>query len=799
MKLNFHFQKPHFLTKKKTNNSNKGKIKNFFSQFSRGLMLPIAILPIAGLLLGIGGAIGANLQNNVEATVAANVFKGMSDVVFSSLPILFSVALTITFSKDKGSAAFCSMLAYLVFCSIQLAFMQFNSDGNLLSIMWFHKDPNVLKNIVTSTFGFKTLQTSIFGGIVVGLITSLIYNYISKVKLPQALDFFSGVRLVPIVLIPAITLLSIAFLIFWPWLGYAINFLGLQIQKAPYGSGGFIYGVLTRAIMPLGLHHILIVLAFQTDLGGTINLSDLENALISNGYESTSEVYKTIITQFQNINATSIVGDQNIWNFINGLSYNKLYDLSSNSNLPLFDWFNKNLNVYAGRYTQDYPTYLGTTIGIGAAIIFTCKKENRKIVSSVIGSAMLVSFLTGITEPIEYTFLFCAPWLYYLVYVPLSGCSYLFMELLNAHVGTGFARGFIDLVIYGGLPYLKGTNFYWAFPLAFGEGVLAFLMFSFVIKKFNLSTPGRNDNNYNFSNAIKTNNKNSKISIDDQKVALIVKALGGLNNIEDISACATRLRINVKNMNLIDKNQIKSLGSQGEVYLKKGLQLIYGGYATILSDKINSILNGTETLVDISFLEKENSSNSIEVQSINNIIDIDNENNVISNNNKNQEREKENKTKEFIEFNVYSPFDGFVYYLKDVDDEVFKNKILGDGIAIKPKSSRVYSPIEKGELIQIFDTNHCYIFQTEDKTKVMMHIGIDSIKLKESPFALKTKEKAVIDKSTNIVDINISILEKAKSSVTPIVIPHLDSTRKIEFCVKNRQIVKQGDLLFKVR
>lgn len=786
MKLNFHFNKPHFLTKKKEKKD--GKVKNFLSQFSRGLMLPIAILPVAGLLLGIGGVLGANLKGDATAVVFSNIFKGMGDVVFAVLPILFCVAITITFSKDKGSAAFSSMLAYFVFCSIQLAFFQYDEAGNLISIMWFHTDKQIINSITTTTLGFRTLQTSIFGGIVVGLLTSYLYNHISKWKLPTALDFFSGIRLVPIILIPAISLLAVVFLIIWPYIGYAINFLGTQIQKAPYGTGGLLYGILGRSLMPFGLHHIPIVLVFQTEIGGVLNLSELQTALINNGYDATSTVYKDIVAAFQKVNTSNIYGDQNIWNFISGLSYNTLFDTALNKEIPIFEWFNKNLSVYAGRYTQDYPTYLGVVIGIGVAMIVCCKKENRKVVIPMIASGMGVSFLTGITEPIEFTFLFTAPWLYYLAYVPLSGFSYMFMELLNAHVGTGFARGFIDLIVYGALQVQKGTNFYWAFPLAFGEGLLAFFLFWFGISKFNLNTPGRGNNDFNFN---RQNKAVKQINKDDDLAIQIILALGGKDNIKNVTACATRLRISVNDINLVNKAIFKDLKSKGEIYSNNNIQLIYGGYATVLSTYINEILEDNtkeikeQNKVEINNDVIKNKPLNVEPQQTNNeVVDIFDEQN--------------DKPKEYIPFSIYAPFDGIVFYLKDVDDSVFQNKILGDGIAILPKSSHACSPIDKGQLIDVFDTKHCYIFQTEDGTKIMMHIGIDSIKLKQSPFDLKVNKNIDVTLDTNIVDLNIGLLEQAKSSVTPIVMPNLDPNRKIELVVRNRQIIKKGDILLKV-
>lgn len=754
----------------KKDKKSKGKVKDFFSQLSRGLMLPIAILPIAGLLLGIGGAIGANIPVTSDLQILANIFKAMSEVVFNSLPILFCVAITITFSKDRGTSGFCSLLAYLVFCSIQVPFIQMG-DGKPISIMWFHNDVNVVNSITTSMFGFINLQTSIFGGIVVGFLTSFIYNKISKVKLPTALDFFSGVRLVPIVLIPAISVLAIIFLIVWPWVGYGISYLGQNIQLAPYGTGGLLYGILGRALMPFGLHHIPIILAYQTDFGGILYKQDLMNALIANGMGVDSSVYQYIDTAFGD--KASIVGDQNIWNFINSLNFNVLQNADGTS-YPIFEWFAKHLNVYAGKYTQDYPTYMGACIGIGIALILVSKKENRKAVASIVGSSMAVAFLTGITEPLEYTFLFCAAPLYYLIYVPLSGVSYMLMELSGAHVGVGFARGFIDLIIYGAIPVMKGTQFYWAFPIAIGEALITSVTFYFLIKKFNFSTPGRNDNNFELINKAKykslKENKGSNNKLSERLVNLIY-ALGGLENIENVTACATRLRVSLKTSNLVNQNELRSLGSKGESIKEKSIQVIFGGEASILSDQINDVIDQ-----NIELPKKEISTVETKVE----------------------DKPKVNIKENVIPFTVYAPTDGIVLTLDSVNDDLFKNKMLGDGIAIMPKSSIVNSPIDNGKLIDIFDTKHCYTFESIDKTKILFHLGIDSIKLPTSPFTLKSSKDISVNKNTNIVDVDIQLLESAKSSASPIVFPELCANQKIEFLVSNKQVVKQGQPILRI-
>lgn len=745
----------------KTYNSrkNKGRVKSFFDQLSRGLMLPIAILPIAGLLLGIGGAIGANATNEV-GTIFANIFKGMSDVVFGNLPILFCIAITITFSKDKGASGFAAVIAYLVFCSSQFAFLQFDENNQLKSIMWFHKQ---ITGMSTSQLGLPTIQTSIFGGIIVGLLTSFIFNKVSVLKVPQALDFFSGIRLVPIILIPVMFILSTIFLIFWPWVGLGILKMGEGIQGAPGGTGGLLYGVLGRALMPFGLHHIPIVLAFQTPFGGILTSETLTQGLVNAGISNVDQnVIMNAFAAFNN--GGSIEGDQNIWNFINSLPFNSLSCVEGN--MPIFDWFHQYTGVYAGRYTQDYPTYLGVCMGIGAAIIVTAEKKNRRDVSMVVGSSMLVAFLTGITEPLEFTFLFAAPLLFYLIYVPLSGFSYMFMELSGAHVGVGFARGFIDLMVYGALPVLKGTQFYWAFVLAAGEGIFAFLTFWFCIKKFNISTPGRGDNAMKLMTKKDYNQIKNVKDNPDGRILEIIKLLGGKENLKDVSACATRLRVSVIDSQNIKKESFNNLGSKGMVINNNALQIIFGGEATILSDKINDYLND----------QNSNLNNKETIKFI---------------------YEKE----PFTQFGIYAPFDGEVCELESVPDDLFSKGIIGRGIAMKPTSlklNKIYSPID-GYLLNIFPTKHAYSFESKDGTELLLHIGIDTVENCQDLFSVKSiVGKVNLDSNILVADFK-KINNKAKSTITPIVFPDLDNDKEIILEVNYGEVVKAGDLIMTIK
>ncbi len=747
-----------------------GKTRAFFEKLSRGLMLPIAILPAAGLLLGIGGVIGANVQTDT-GQIVASIFNAMSSVVFANLPLLFCIAIAITFTNNNGAAGFAALIAYAVFTASQAPFIQLDDAHNVISIMWFHDTDIIGIASYGANLGLTSMQTSIFGGALIGGLSSYIFNKVSLISVPTALSFFSGIRLVPIVLIPIAFLVALIMLIFWPWIGQAINIIGRSYADAPAGLDGLAYGILGRALMPFGLHYIPITLAFQTPFGGQIVKTDLLNQLQQlNVNQPTIDKIMTSFSEFTG-NAT-IDGDQNIWNYINSIPLNDI------NGEPIFQFFDHKLGIYAGRFTQDYPTYLGTCMGIGAALIMCSEKENRKQTTAIIGSAMFVAFLTGITEPLEYSFLFIAPLLYYSFYVPISGLAYMLMEVSGAHVGSSFARGFIDLSLYGIVPVMKGTEFWWAFVYAVIFGASSFGVFYFSIKKFNLETPGRGTNTIKLMNKkqYQTSKKTGKY---EDRILSIIKSLKGPDNIKNVTACATRLRVNVKSIENIKQSEFMEYGASGSIMKGESIQVIFGGEADIISSKINNYMDNK---IDLSKAIL-NLNNSDEMNSKNKTLD---------------EKPKIKRTSEVV---VNSPVDGKIVLMENVPDESFAKEFLGKGIAIIPTKGNFKSLI-KGKINMVFPTGHAYGFETEDGTKLLLHIGIDAVAVKDDDvkiFKPLVKINQKVDMSKNIADVNIKLLEKnAKSSITPIIALNESLDDRKIMLLKTEGCVKQGEPLFKI-
>ncbi|VEU59073.1 PTS transporter subunit EIIC [Mesomycoplasma neurolyticum] len=556
-------------------------------------MLPIAILPIMGLLLGIGGAIGAN-DKSASGQEVANFFKGMSEIIFANLPVLFGASVVVSFTnKNRIYSTFMFLIAYLIFLSIQSVFIhyekvQFDVEGQLFEkeqfkdIFYIYKK-DTDKYIVGKTLGITSLQTSIFGGIIVGAIVVFVMNRWSNIQLPYYLGFFSGIKIVPMILIPIATILGLTFLLVWPLIGMVIATIGKWAAKTPGGIDGLAYGILGRSLMPLGLHHIVIAIAWQTKLGGNLDKNEIIKVASELKVLDSAEI-KEFLNAFKE-GKTTIEGDHNIWNFVNGLKINRLPYNNTGGSLPVFEWMAKYMNVYAGRFIQDYPIYLGAVQGLGLAMILAAYPKNRKKVAAIVGSSMLVAFLTGITEPLEFSFLFVAPLFYYIFYVPLSGLAYMFMKLAGSHIGVGFARGFIDFIIFGIVPYQKGTQFYWAIIFALIFAVISFFAFYFFIKKFDWKTPGRTEDEI----TLITKSKYNELKKQDDFLNKLINAYGGIDNIKNVTACATRLRIEVKAPELVNNSIFKQLGASGFIQKGTSTQAIFGNKAAILASEINDL------------------------------------------------------------------------------------------------------------------------------------------------------------------------------------------------------------------
>ncbi len=526
------------------NRVKKGQIKEFFGKLSRGLMLPIAILPIAGLFLGVGAGIENIMsQNGVAKTAGAmvpfQIMKMIGDVIFGNLPALFAIGIAIAFTEDAGVAALAAFVGWIVFNMTQnsliweygnVQFDFLNKAGDVVSVsgadigindeylrhfdlsskfedewlgkaiaeynkgqleadylvpenfieiikvqdsfgaLWYYG--TVPNSVIATNVGVRSMQTSVFGGIAIGLLVAFLYNKFHTFQMPRVLGFFSGTKFVPIITLIVTPILGMFFLMLWPIVGIGLDSLGQGLAKAPAELDTLAFGFMERILIPFGLHH-----AFYTPLW-----------------------YSTVGGEFLVDGIVTAVGNQGIWfEIINqGLNFGDIMSAEVENGFHVFEQggkvFQLTEGVNPGSYMQGkFPFMLFGLPAAGAAMIMAAKKENRQMAASIIGAAALTSFLTGITEPIEFTFLFLAPWLFFGFHAVLCAISFWVMALAGAHIGMTFSGGMFDLILFGLIPDIAGNgtnhwNVYWLGAIYIP---VYYFGFYYAITKFGIATPGR--------------------------------------------------------------------------------------------------------------------------------------------------------------------------------------------------------------------------------------------------------------------------------------------------------------------
>ncbi|MGY3778783.1 PTS transporter subunit EIIC [Isobaculum melis] len=496
-------------------------------------MLPIAILPAAGLLLGIGGALSnpntVNAYPVLDIPWLQAIFAIMSsagNIVFANLPVLFAVGVAVGLARsDKGTAALAALLGYLVMNA---------TINSILVITGKLATDNLAGAGQGMALGIQTLESGVFGGLVVGILASFLHNRFNKTELPQFLGFFSGSRFVPIITALSSIFLGVVMFYIWPLFQSVIFSIGDVVNSTGY-IGTFFYGFILRLLGPFGLHHIFYLPFWQTALGGTLEIGG---------------------KLFQ--------GTQNIF-------FAQLADPSTTQ------FFEGTARFMSGRFI----TMMFGLIGAAFAIYRAAKPENRKVVGGLMLTAALTSFLTGITEPLEFAFLFVAPALY-VVHAFFDGLAFMVAHIFKITIGQTFSGGFIDFMLFGVLQGNDKTNWIMV-PII---GVLWFFLyyftFSFLIKKFNFKTPGRGND--------KLEEKNSVAENGTDRAEKIVAALGGMTNLDTVDCCATRLRVTVKQGNLVDEKALEATGSKGVIKKGNGIQVIYGPQVTIIKNEIEEMI-----------------------------------------------------------------------------------------------------------------------------------------------------------------------------------------------------------------
>ena len=726
----------------------KDKIFEVLQRIGRSFMLPIAILPVAGLLLGLGSSftnettiemynLGKILGDGTILHALLVIMNKVGSAVFDNLPLLFAVGVAIGMAKkEKEVSALSAVIAYFVM-NISISSM-LEINGKILSDGSISKD--VLEGTIASVCGINTLQMGVFGGIIVGLGVAALHNRFHKIQLPNALSFFAGSRFVPIISTIVYMFVGILMYFVWPVVQNGIYALGGLVTGSGY-LGTLAFGIIKRALIPFGLHHVFYMPFWQTAVGGTMNVA-----------------------------GNLVQGGQNIF----------FAQLADSAHITHF-------SADATRYfSGEFIFMIFGLPGAALAMYRTAKPEKKKQAGGLLFSAALTCMLTGITEPIEFSFLFVAPILFG-VQVVLAGAAYMIAHILNIAVGLTFSGGLLDLFLFGILQGNDKTSWFRIIPVGIIDFILYYVIFSFLIKKFNLKTPGREDDAGEVKlytkadvNARRAKGNNADgVAVEDELSRDITRGLGGKKNIDTVDCCATRLRCTVINPDLVNDAALKATGASGVIHKGNGVQVIYGPHVTVIKSNLEDYL---ETAPDMEYTE---SSEDLSGE-INKKIEDKQEN----------EPNADNEKKVVKTVVVSSPITGTAADLSTAPDEGFAGKMMGDGAVVTPEDAIIKAP-EDGEVVFVFDTKHAIGFMTDSGLSLLLHIGIDTVKLDGKGFEVFVESGQKVKKGEPLMKIDIDYLkENAPSLVSPVLCTELEDNQKVRL-LKTGDI-KAGDELFAI-
>ena len=703
----------------------KDKIFGVLQRVGRSFMLPIALLPVAGLLLGIGSSftnetmLAAYGLNSVihPGTLIYTILDVMSQTgsaVFNNLALLFAMGVAIGMArKEKEVAALSGAVAYIIMNTAIQAMI--NAAGGVDAMP---------ANSTTTMLGITTLQMGVFGGIVVGLGVAALHNKFYKIELPQVLAFFGGTRFVPIISSIVYLVVGIAMFYIWPVVQSGIAALGALVLASGY-AGTFIYGLLERALIPFGLHHVFYMPFWQTAVGGTAI-----------------------------IDGVTVTGAQNIF----------FAELASKATTVF--------SVSATRFMAGkFPFMMFGLPGAALAMYHCAKPEKKKAAGGLLLSAALTAFLTGITEPLEFTFIFVALPMY-AVHCVLAGLSFMLMHILNVGVGMTFSGGLIDLVLFGAMQGNAKTHWIWVVVVGAVYFVLYYLIFRFMISKFDYKTPGRDDAEevklYTRAdvNARSAASGSNAPAGDDPVSALIVEGLGGTDNLSDVDCCATRLRCTVKDAALVRQDVLKASGASGVICKGNGVQVVYGPKVAVIKAKLEDYLENAPKTPAAPAAPTPAAAPAAPAAAAKDTV-------------------------------LAACLTGTVVPLAEVNDEAFASGALGDGIAIEPAVGELVAPAD-GEISSTFDTHHAVGMTTVDGAELLMHIGIDTVKLGGKHFTYLVNEGDKVSKGQPLIRFDIEAIKAEGYPVTtPLIVCNTDEYAAVT--PKASGTVKQGDALLELK
>ncbi|MGM0838558.1 MAG: glucose-specific PTS transporter subunit IIBC [Bacillota bacterium] len=654
-------------------------------RIGRALMLPVALLPAAGILLAFGNAMqNPNLVSRLSFLEAdgiillAEIMEQAGSIVFSNLPLLFAIGVAIGLANGDGVAGLAAMIGYLIMNVTMSVISGVTADQ-------VGSDP-ALANVL----GIPTLQTGVFGGIIAGVLGAYMYNKFYNIELPSYLGFFAGKRFVPIITAASALLLGVVMNFIWPFAQEGLNTFSYFMTESNRTLAAFIFGVIERSLIPFGLHHIFYS-PFWFEFGSYTNAA--------------GEIVR---------------GDQRIF----------------------MEQVKDGATLTAGTFmTGKFPFMMFGLPAAALAIYHCARPEQKKYVAGIMGSAALTSFLTGITEPLEFSFLFVAPVLFG-IHAVFAGLSFMVMHLLDVKIGMTFSGGVIDYILFGVLP--NQTAWWLVIPVGLAFSAIYYFGFRFAIKKFNLMTPGREEK-------VEESDANAAGGSLDLPYG-VLKALGGKENLANLDACITRLRVSVRDVGQVDKEQLKKLGAAGVMQIDKNIQAIFGPRSEIIKGQIQDILSGKTPVKE-------------EVAATNEPVPVA-------------------STGE----EIVMPMSGKLLPISEVPDKVFSQKMMGDGFAIEPTEGTVVSPVA-GTIVNLFPTKHAIGIETADGREVLVHVGIDTVNLKGRGFESLIEQGDKVEQGQPLLKVDLSIIKsEATSAITPIIFTNLAAGEAVE--------IKEGKVSF---
>jgi glucose PTS system EIICBA or EIICB component len=642
-------------------------------QVGQALMLPVALLPAAGLLLGIGNAAQQETMLNFMPFLSADwiqltasVMEDAGGIIFGNLPLIFAVGVAIGLAKD-GAAALAALVGYLVLNQVMSSWLGITPD-------MLTDDPSF-----ALVFGIPTLQTGVFGGIIVGLIAAFSYKKFHDIEMPSFLGFFAGKRFVPIATAAIAFVAGLALLVIWPPVQAGMNNASLWLLEEGTYIAVFFFGFIKRLLIPFGLHHIFHA-PFWYEFGT---------------YTTTA--------------GAVVRGDMTIF----------------------FAQLKDGVELTAGNFMGgEFPIMMFGLPAAALAMYHAARPERKKLVAGLLGSGALTSFLTGITEPLEFSFLFLSPILF-LIHAVLDGLSFVLMTFFHVNVGYTFSGGAIDFFLFGILP---GRESWWiVILLGLVFAVIYYFLFRFMISKFNLMTPGREKDDEDGEEGGKAGST-SDLPYD------ILAAMGGQENITTLDACITRLRVSVKDVKNVDKKELQKLGAAGVLEVGNNIQAIFGPRSEIIKGQIQDVISGKRPRAEA--ISEPATTDAVKVNS--------------------------NATDQFV-----SPIQGELKPLSEVPDAVFAEKMMGDGFAIVPSEGTIVSPVN-GKVVSLFPTKHAIGILSDSGREILIHVGIDTVKLEGKGFEALVAQDDRIEIGQPLLQVDLDyIKEHATSIITPIIFTNL--------------------------